>query len=120
MSGRLQIWHVGNWCIHLGQKYVESPFEAPVKDVEVVNYAQPFVDAPRGAYAALGCGAAAPVGFLLLERMRGKLPLWLGFVTEVNVVGLLSFALAAAGMIAGSLATRRVASAAHLSSRGSL
>lgn len=40
-----RIWHVGNWCIHLGQKYVESPFEAPSKDVEVRNYAQPFVDA---------------------------------------------------------------------------
>lgn len=74
----------------------------------------------RGAYAALACGAAAPVGFLLLERMREQLPRWLGFVTEVNVAGLLSFALAAAGMIAGSLATRRVASAAHVSSRGSL
>jgi len=47
MSKRLRIWHVGNWCIHLGQKYVESPFEAPSKDVEVVNYAQPFVDALR-------------------------------------------------------------------------
>jgi len=43
----LRIWHVGNWCIHLGQKYVESPFEAPVKDVEVINYAQPFIDALR-------------------------------------------------------------------------
>jgi uncharacterized membrane protein len=41
----LGIWHVGNWCIHIGQKYVESPFEAPSKDVEVLNYAQPFVDA---------------------------------------------------------------------------
>ena len=46
-NGSLRIWHVGNWCIHIGQKYVESPFEAPSKDVEVVNYAQPFVDALR-------------------------------------------------------------------------
>jgi uncharacterized membrane protein len=46
-TGALRIWHVGNWCIHLGQKYVESPFEAPSKDVEVVNYAQPFIDALR-------------------------------------------------------------------------
>lgn len=45
---KLRIWHVGNWCIHIGQKYVESPFEAPSKDVEVLNYAQPFVDALRG------------------------------------------------------------------------
>jgi uncharacterized membrane protein len=46
-SEQLRIWHVGNWCIHIGQKYVESPFEAPSKDVEVLNYAQPFVDALR-------------------------------------------------------------------------
>lgn len=44
-SKHIRIWHVGNWCIHIGQKYVESPFEAPSKDVEVLNYAQPFVDA---------------------------------------------------------------------------
>lgn len=41
------IWHVGNWRIHIRQKYVESPFESPGKDVEVLNYAQPFVDALR-------------------------------------------------------------------------
>lgn len=38
-------WHVGNWCIHTGQKYIESPFLGPTKGVEVLNYAQPFVDA---------------------------------------------------------------------------
>lgn len=43
-----RIWHVGNWCIHIGQTYVESPFEAPSKDVEVLNYAKPFVEALRG------------------------------------------------------------------------
>lgn len=46
-SVRLKIWHVGNWCIHIGQTYVESPFEAPSKDVEVLNYAKPFVKALR-------------------------------------------------------------------------
>ena len=46
-SSKLRIWHVGNWCMHIGQKYVESPFEAPSKDVEVLNYAQPFIDALR-------------------------------------------------------------------------
>lgn len=45
ISAHLRLWHVGNWCIHIGQKYVESPFEAPSKDVEILNYAQPFVDA---------------------------------------------------------------------------
>ncbi len=52
MTSNLRIWHVGNWCIHVGQKYVESPFEAPSKDVEVVNYAQPFVDALRAIPSA--------------------------------------------------------------------
>jgi uncharacterized membrane protein len=46
-DNKLRIWHVGNWCIHIGQKYVESPFEAPSKDVEVLNYAQPLIDALR-------------------------------------------------------------------------
>jgi uncharacterized membrane protein len=39
------IWHVGNWCIQLGQTYIESPFKSEKKDVELLNYAQPFVDA---------------------------------------------------------------------------
>jgi len=38
-------WHVGNWCIHTGQKYIESPFLGPTKGVEVLNYAREFVDA---------------------------------------------------------------------------
>ena len=42
-----RIWHVGNWCVHLGQTYVESPFEREMKDVEFLNYAAPFVDALR-------------------------------------------------------------------------
>lgn len=46
-SENLRIWHVGNWCIHVGQTYIESPFEAPSKDVEVLNYAQPLIDALR-------------------------------------------------------------------------
>jgi SSS family solute:Na+ symporter len=58
-----------------------------------------------GAYAALVCGAAAPAGFLLLEHVGDRLPGWLTFVTDVNVAGLLSFVLAAAGMIAASMLT---------------
>ena len=41
----VRIWQVGNWCVHIGQKYIESPFEAPSKDVEILNYAHLFVDA---------------------------------------------------------------------------
>ena len=62
----------------------------------------------RGAYAALACGAAAPVGFLLLERIREDLPRSLGFVADVNVAGLLSFVLAATGMVVGSLTSTRM------------
>lgn len=40
-----KIWHVGNWCIHTGNEYIESPFLSAKKNVEVRNYGQPFVDA---------------------------------------------------------------------------
>jgi SSS family solute:Na+ symporter len=60
-----------------------------------------------GAYAALLLGAAAPAGFLLLEKSRDILPGWLWFITDVNIAGMVSFALAALGMILGSLFTQR-------------
>ncbi len=60
-----------------------------------------------GAFAGLVLGALAPAGFLLLEGQRENLPHWLAFVADVNVAGLLSYVLAAAGMIVGSLATQR-------------
>lgn len=45
MNSELRIWHVGNWCIHIGQEYIESPFISHTKEVELLNYAKPFVDA---------------------------------------------------------------------------
>jgi hypothetical protein len=33
----ISIWHVGNWCIHLGQTYVESPFKSEKTYVELLN-----------------------------------------------------------------------------------
>jgi Na+/proline symporter len=63
-----------------------------------------------GAYASLIMGAAAPAGFLLLEKSRDVLPSWLLFVADVNIAGLLSFVLAAAGMIGGSLLTQKTSS----------
>ncbi|MCA6078118.1 glutamine amidotransferase [Fulvivirga sedimenti] len=42
-----RFWHVGNWCIHTGQKYIESPFLGPTKGVEILNYAEEFVDSLR-------------------------------------------------------------------------
>ena len=61
-----------------------------------------------GAYSALIMGALAPAGFLLLEKSRDSLPPWIAFVTDVNVSGLLSFVLAAAGMYFGSMLTQRL------------
>lgn len=60
-----------------------------------------------GALASLVMGAAAPTAFLVLERYRSVLPGWLAWTTDVNLAGLLSFVLAALGMIAGSLLTQR-------------
>lgn len=60
-----------------------------------------------GAYCALIMGALAPVGFLMLEKSRGSLPSWLEFLTNVNVSGVLSFVLAFAGMVIGSLLTQK-------------
>jgi len=60
-----------------------------------------------GAYCSLILGALAPAGFLILEKSRGSLPSWLEFITDVNVSGVLSFLLAFAGMIIGSLLTQK-------------
>jgi len=61
-----------------------------------------------GAYSALAMGALAPACFLILEKSRDSLPSWLSFVTDVNLSGLLSFVLAFAGMVIGSLVTQRI------------
>jgi len=45
MMKRLRIWHVGNWCFHTGQTYIESPFFHSTKGVEFLNYAKNFVEA---------------------------------------------------------------------------
>jgi len=60
-----------------------------------------------GAYASLILGAVTPAAFLILEKWREVLPGWLHFATDVNAAGLLSFSLAALGMVAGSLLTQR-------------
>lgn len=49
----------------------------------------------------------------MLEKARDRLPDWLMFVTDVNVAGLLSFALAAGGMIVVSILTGPRAGAAQ-------
>jgi SSS family solute:Na+ symporter len=60
-----------------------------------------------GAYWGLILGAVAPAGFLVLERFRDGLPAWIEFLADVNVAGLLSYLLAVAGMVMGSLLTQR-------------
>ncbi len=60
-----------------------------------------------GAYASLSLGAAAPLLFLILDQLKSVLPEGLLFMTDVNISGFLSFVLAAAGMIVGSLITQK-------------
>ncbi len=60
-----------------------------------------------GAFASLIMGAIAPAGFLILEKFRDVLPGWIEFITDVNIAGLLSFFLAAGGMVIGSLVSQR-------------
>jgi SSS family solute:Na+ symporter len=60
-----------------------------------------------GAYAGLILGAAAPAGFLVIERFRHSLPESMAFLADVNTAGGMSFLLAAGGMAAGSLLTQR-------------
>lgn len=68
-----------------------------------------------GAYCSLTLGALAPAGFLILEKSGDSLPSWLLFVTDVNVSGLLSFVLAFAGMIIGSLVSQKICPPSYLS-----
>lgn len=67
-----------------------------------------------GAYVSLIMGAIAPAGFLVLEKSRDFLPPWLAFIADVNIAGILSFILAALGMILGSLASQRTSPPKHL------
>lgn len=59
-----------------------------------------------GAYGALLLGALAPLCFLLLQGYSESLPESIGFITNVNVSGVLSFFLAGGGMVVGSLLTQ--------------
>lgn len=61
-----------------------------------------------GAYSALIMGAIAPASFLVLGKYPEVLPDWLGFVTDVNISGLLSFVLAGLGMYFGSILTQKI------------
>lgn len=45
MEKKLKVWHVGNWCIHTGNEFIESPFLSAKKNVEVLNYGLPLVNA---------------------------------------------------------------------------
>jgi solute:Na+ symporter, SSS family len=60
-----------------------------------------------GAYASLGLGALAPIGFLVLDVMKASLPPQLLVLVDVNFSGFLSFFLALTGMVVGSLLTQR-------------
>jgi hypothetical protein len=65
-------------------------------------------------------GAIGPIGFLVLEKFRDELPGYIRFLGDVNVAGLLSFVLAALGMVVGSLATALTCPPKHLSAEATL
>jgi SSS family solute:Na+ symporter len=60
-----------------------------------------------GAYAALGFGALAPIGFLVLDLVKSSIPREMMFLVDVNISGFFSFFLALAGMVVGSLLTQK-------------
>ncbi len=60
-----------------------------------------------GAYYGLALGAVAPIAFLALSLFKDSLPASLHFLVDVNVSGFLSFVLAGAGMVIGSLMTQK-------------
>ncbi len=60
-----------------------------------------------GAYSGLIFGALAPAAFLVLSFIKDTLPKSLLFLVNVNVSGFLSFVLAVAGMVVGSLVSQK-------------
>ncbi|MFH0989979.1 MAG: sodium:solute symporter family protein [bacterium] len=58
-----------------------------------------------GAYSALALGAFSPLSFLVLEQFKESLPQSIVWLVDVNISGFLSFVLAVAGMVVGSLLT---------------
>ena len=51
-SKSLRIWHVGNCVSTSGRSTLSRPLKLPSKDVEILNYAQPFVEALRAIPSA--------------------------------------------------------------------
>jgi len=60
-----------------------------------------------GAYYSLALGAFAPLAFLILDQLKGYLPENILWLVDVNISGFLSFVLASAGMVVGSLLTQK-------------
>lgn len=60
-----------------------------------------------GAYSGLALGALSPITFLIFSLFKEKLPVYLMFLTDVNITGFLSFLLAVVGMIFGSVLTQK-------------
>ncbi|OGU25438.1 MAG: hypothetical protein A2X66_05945 [Ignavibacteria bacterium GWA2_54_16] len=60
-----------------------------------------------GAYCSLGFGAFSPLAFLILDQVRSSLPEGMLWLVDVNISGFLSFVLASAGMVLGSLLTQK-------------
>ena len=61
----------------------------------------------KGAFSALCAGALMPVLFLVLEKFKSSLPVWLHFLTDINISGFIGMILPVLVMIIVSLLTQK-------------
>jgi len=61
----------------------------------------------KGAFSALCAGALMPILFLILEKFRSSLPVWLNFLTDINISGFVGMILPVLVMVVVSLLTQK-------------
>lgn len=61
----------------------------------------------KGAFSALCGGALMPILFLVLEKFKASLPVWLHFLTDINISGFVGMILPVLVMIIVSLLTQK-------------
>ena len=61
----------------------------------------------KGAYSALCAGALMPILFLVLEKLKAFLPVWLHFLTDINISGFVGMLLPILAMVIVSLLTQK-------------
>jgi SSS family solute:Na+ symporter len=61
----------------------------------------------KGAFSALCAGALMPILFLVLEKFKSSLPVWLHFLTDINISGFVGMILPVLVMVIVSLLTQK-------------